>query len=79
MKRKIPGGIPGIFPLVGHRNDIAVIEVCPVGIAAIQSSFWWCGLRRVTFFPVLEDKGGKWVGPEQTGPGLTKDFWALRA
>src|SRR6201991_474056 len=34
MEGKIPGGIPGVFPLVGHRDDVVVIEMTPVRVAA---------------------------------------------
>ena len=27
VEREIPGGVPGILPLVGHRDDVGVVEV----------------------------------------------------
>ncbi len=30
MECKIPGRIPGIFPLVRHRNDVRVVHVMPM-------------------------------------------------
>src|SRR5258705_182332 len=33
MKSQVPCRIPGILPLVGHRNDVAVQHVEPLGIA----------------------------------------------
>ena len=35
MKGQIPGGRPGIFPLVWHGNDIKVVQVFPIAIAPI--------------------------------------------
>src|SRR6266481_3437936 len=34
-KSKVPCRIPGILPLVGHRNDVAVQHVEPLGIANV--------------------------------------------
>ena len=39
MKGQIPGGIPGVFPFIGHRDDILVEEVGPLMVAPI-ASFW---------------------------------------
>src|SRR5512138_3587123 len=33
MKGEIPGGIPGIFPFVRHRDDIGVSHVTPTVVA----------------------------------------------
>ena len=30
VEGEIPGGVPGILPLVGHRDDVAVVQVGPV-------------------------------------------------
>ena len=30
VKGQVPGGVPGIFPLVGHGDDVAVEQVPPV-------------------------------------------------
>ena len=34
VKGQVPGGIPGIFPLVGHRDDVGVVQMRPVAVAA---------------------------------------------
>ena len=34
VKRQIPGGVPRIFPLVRHRDDVGIVEVAPVGVAS---------------------------------------------
>ena len=34
MERQIPGGVPGIFPLVGHGDDVGVVQMRPLVIAA---------------------------------------------
>src|SRR6266536_5692352 len=40
VKRQIPGGEPGVFPLVGHRDDVGGVEVFPVGVAAGPAFGW---------------------------------------
>jgi hypothetical protein len=32
VKRQIPSGIPGVFPFVGHRNDIVIDHMEPVTV-----------------------------------------------
>ena len=34
VKGQVPGGEPGILPLVGHRDDVGVVEMPPVAVAA---------------------------------------------
>ena len=34
MEGEIPGGIPGIFPFVRHRDDVVIVEMAPVRVAA---------------------------------------------
>ena len=34
VERQIPGRVPGILPLVRHRDDVGVVEVRPLVIAA---------------------------------------------
>ena len=33
MKGQVPGRIPGVFPLVRHRDDVGVVHVLPMLIA----------------------------------------------
>src|SRR5215471_426244 len=35
MKGKVPSRIPWVFPLVRHRDDVAVEHVEPLGIASV--------------------------------------------
>ncbi len=35
MKTQVPGGEPGIFPFVGHRQNFIAVQVLPVVIATI--------------------------------------------
>ena len=34
VERQVPGGEPGVLPLVGHRHDVEGVEVAPPGVAA---------------------------------------------
>ena len=34
VEREVPGGVPRVLPLVGHRDDVAVEQVRPVAVAA---------------------------------------------
>ena len=41
VERQIPGGVPGVFPLIGHGDDVFVIQVPPGVIpAALAFSRW---------------------------------------
>src|SRR5437762_12835914 len=35
MKGEIPGGVPWVFPLVRHGNDVFVVELRPILVAAL--------------------------------------------
>ena len=35
MESEIPGCVPGIFPLVGHRQHVQIVEMRPVGVAPL--------------------------------------------
>ena len=34
MEGEVPRGVPGIFPFVGHRDDVVVVEMAPDRVAA---------------------------------------------
>ena len=55
VEREVPGGVPGIFPGVGQRQHVAVVEMPPVGVAAAAAARGWRWLRRVAVEPVLDD------------------------
>ena len=44
MEGEVPGGEPGIFPFVGHRDDVGGDEMAPVAVAAVLAA---CGRRRL--------------------------------
>ena len=53
VKSKIPRGIPGVFPLVGHGDDVVVIEVGPILVAAFLSVSGRHGAGGIAFEPRL--------------------------
>ncbi len=69
----VPGGEPGIFPFVGHREDVAGEEVLPVGVAAVEALRAAAAGRRVALQPVLDDVVVELLGPEQAGIALAED------
>ncbi len=40
VKGEVPGGVPRVLPLVGHRDDVAVVEVRPLVVAAAAALRW---------------------------------------
>ena len=70
VKREIPRGIPGILPFVRHRNDVGVIEVRPVRIAAMEPFTRRLRHARVAFEPAIDIVVIKLFAPEQSGKGL---------
>ena len=49
LERQVPGGIPGVLPSVGHRDDVAVVQVLPVVVAMVPPLGWRRGLQRIAF------------------------------
>ena len=37
VKGQIPGGEPGVFPLVGHGDDIGIIEMQPLAVTSLPA------------------------------------------
>ena len=75
MEGEIPGCIPWILPLVGHRDDVPVEQVWPVSVTNLPP-----GLRdrrhvRVTLDPVLHHVVVKLLGPQQPGVGLSQNWF----
>ena len=78
VEGQVPGGIPGIFPFVGHRDDVPVVEVRPVGIAAggaLRGRRW---LLRVALEPIPHDIMVKLFAPQQPGVSLPRHPALLR-
>ena len=71
VKCEIPGGIPGILPLVRHRQDIAGKEMPPVIVAAGPALERRRRRPRVSFQPFADHVVIELLRPEQPGARLT--------
>src|SRR5262249_61594979 len=74
VKRQVPRGVPGVFPLVGHRDHVGVIEVRPFVIASAPSFGGRRGVGRSGERRVGEEGGGwggagRWKRKERTREG----------
>ena len=38
VEREVPRGVPGVLPLVGHRDDVGVVEVRPLRVASVLAT-----------------------------------------
>ncbi len=73
VERQVPGGEPGIFPLVGHGHDPHRIEVPPVLVANRAPRCRRRAAGIVAVEPVLHVEDIALLGPEQPGQGLALD------
>jgi len=51
VKRQVPGGVPRVFPFVGHGDHVGVVQVQPFAVTAVLSLRRRRGLGRVTDQP----------------------------
>ena len=70
MKGEVPGGIPGIFPIIRHRHDTFIVEMAPVGIAAEFAQLWRRWLGRITVQPFFDNVVIELLVPQQASEGL---------
>ena len=70
---QIPTGIPGIFPLVRHRNHVEVVQVLPLGVAPIFAAFGRCWHPRIALEPLRHIVIVKLLRPEHPGERLPLD------
>ena len=64
VKRQIPRGIPRILPFVGHGNNVVVVKMRPVLVAAVPSAVRRLRTRRIAFEPRAHVVVIKLFGPE---------------
>ena len=74
---EVPRRKPRIFPLVRHRNDVAIKKMLPFGVASEMSLRWWRRLRRITRQPFANHVVVELFAPKQTGISLTSDIFRL--
>ena len=73
VEGEVPGGIPGVLPLVGHRDDVAVVEVRPLVVAARQALGRRRGVGRVALQPAAHVEVEELLGPQHPGERLAQD------
>ena len=67
VERKVPGGVPGVLPLVRHRDDVGVVQMPPFMIAALLP---FARRRRhggIAVEPFLDDIMIELLRPQETG------------
>ena len=70
VKRQIPGRVPGILPLVGHRDDVLVQHVVPLRVPGVAITV----MERVGVVlvePVVPVEEEELLAPEHAREGLT--------
>ena len=78
VEPEVPGGEPGVLPLVGHRHDVERREVRPPGIASRPPRRRRRGLGRIAFQPAPHVVGVQLLAPEHAGEGLAHDHGVFR-
>ncbi len=71
VKSQVPRGIPGIFPLVGHGDDVGVVEVQPIMIAAGGAFRRRRRIAGITRQPLFYDVVVELLRPQESGETLT--------
>ena len=73
VERQVPGGVPRVLPLVGHRDDVVVVEVRPLVVAADLARRRRRRLGRIAVEPALDVVVIELLAPQQAGEGLAHD------
>ena len=77
VKTEVPGGVPRILPLVGHRQHVLVVEMRPVGIPAMEPLRRRRRLRRVAAQPGRDVVIVELLAPQEPGECLPADVAAV--
>ena len=70
VEGQVPGGEPGVLPLVRHRDDVPDEHVRPAGVAALGAAGRRHRVRRIPGRPLLDDVVVELLAPEQSGVPL---------
>src|SRR5262245_51261126 len=78
VEGEIPCGVPRVLPLVWHRDDVHVVQVAPVVVAATPTGVrrGWTG--RVTVQPAQDVVVVELLGPEHPAERLAQHERLLR-
>src|SRR5262249_27093772 len=69
--------VPRVLPFVGHRDDVPVVELAPILVAAREALRRRAWLLRIAREPIFHDVVIELLAPEKTCVRLTRDA-ALR-
>ena len=70
VEGEVPGGVPRVLPLVGHRDDVVVDHVEPVRVAGIRGIRRGSGLELVLLQPFVTVEEVILLAPQHAGHGL---------
>ncbi len=70
VKSQIPCGIPGIFPFIGHGDDIEVVQMFPVVVAPGMARRGGWRRSRVTRKPLFDVVVVELLGPQHSCQSL---------
>ena len=73
VERQVPGRVPGVLPLVGHRDDVAVQHVEPLGVPDAAAAAAEQRMRLVLLQPAVEVEVVVLLRPEHPGERLAVD------
>ena len=77
MKAEVPGGIPGIFPLVGHGNHVVVYHVEPFPVPHVLPGPDSPDVCAVLSQPLVEIEIIILLRPSACGEGLTHHAYSI--
>mmetsp|Transcript_91741 Transcript_91741/g.296814 ORF Transcript_91741/g.296814 Transcript_91741/m.296814 type:complete len:353 (-) Transcript_91741:605-1663(-) len=77
MEGEIPSGVPREFPLVRHRDDVAVVHVVPIAVPDRLPFLGRLRAVRVAFEKLVEVIIVKLLGPDHARQGLALDALVL--
>ena len=70
VEGEVPRGVPGILPCVGHRDDVAVVQVPPIGLRLVTALRRRWRLQRVAFEPAADVEPIELLRPQHAGQRL---------
>ena len=73
VEGEVPRRVPRVLPRVGHRDDVAVVEVPPAGVAPGEAGGRRGGTGRVAVQPLLHVVVVELLRPQHPGHGLAQD------
>ena len=70
VEAEVPGGVPGILPLIGHGEHVGVIDVLPVVVASVKTLARRCRAGRIALEPAFDYIVVKLLRPKQPSQRL---------